>query len=225
VTMLWLLAGLACEDRLGFDAVSLFPTQGWQDGCTNVRMGGHGFTDDFSATLNGNPIAITPGLPDPAETPLDVGFEKYGMTPPGEHGFADYKATDGEDSATVTNAFFYLECPAAPYVETVEAVDGTITITGCGFDAANTGGYLVPKGGDITNPKERLGAFDLSAECGTATVSLSPGAGAPPGVYELYLSVDGGTTFLPDPTCVDKDTADTAGACPSAPIVTIKGGA
>ena len=219
--MLWLLAGLACEDRLGFDAVSLFPTQGWEDGCTEVKMGGHGFTDDFSATLNGNPIELIEDHPEVLE--LDVGFEKWGQTPPGEHGFADYKATDGDDSATVDNAFFYLACPAAPYVEAVEAVDGTITISGCGFDASSTTAYLVPKGGDLA--KKSKGPFDLSEECGSAIVSLSPGAGAPPGVYELYLSLDGGKTFLPDPDCVDKDTADTAVVCEAAPIVTIKGGA
>jgi hypothetical protein len=217
--MLWLLAGLACEDSLGFDAVSLFPTQGWEDGCTNVQMGGHGFTDDFSATLDGNPITnITD--PDPQEDPLDVGFEKYGVTPPGEHGFADYEAKDGDESSKVTNAFFYLACPAAPYVEHVEAADGTITISGCGFDAANTTAYL-PTKGMLPDPKLE---FQLDAVCGTAIVSLTPGAGAPPGVYELYLSVDGGKTFIPDPACKE-DTADTAVTCPPAPIVSIKGGA
>ena len=222
--MLWLLAGLACEDRLGFEAVSLFPTQGWEDGCTEVKMGGHGFTDDFSATLDGEPIALIDDHPEVAE--LDVGFEKWGTTPPGEHGLADYKATDGDDSSTVTNAFFYLSCPAAPYVEHVDVLDGTITLSGCGFDAASTDAYLVPKGGNPTDPKSGvLGPFDLSQTCGSAIVSISPGAGAPPGVYELYLSLDGGKTFLPDPNCVDKDTADTAVACEAAPIVTIKGGA
>src|SRR5215203_3222115 len=143
--MLWLLAGLACEDRLGFDAVSLFPTYGYVDGCTNVRMGGHGFTDNFSATIGGNAVTnITD--PDPDVDPLDQGYEKYGVTPAGAQGFADYKATDSGESATVTNAFYYLACPAAPFVETVEAVDGTITISGCGFDAASTTAYLVPKG-------------------------------------------------------------------------------
>jgi hypothetical protein len=220
--MLWLLAGLACEDRLGFDAVSLYPTYGWADGCTNVRMGGHGFTDAFSATIGGNPVTnITD--PDPEVDPMDQGFEKYGVTPAGEPGFADYKATDAGESVTVTNAFYYLACPTTNYVESVSAADGTVSLSGCGFDAANTTAYLVPKGGDIT--KDAVGPFNMSADCGTAVVSFSTGAGAPPGVYELYLSTDGGTTFIPDPTCVDKDTADTAGACPSAPIVTIKGGA
>jgi hypothetical protein len=221
--MLWLLAGLACEDRLGFDAVSLYPTQGWVDGCTNVRMGGHGFTDDFGATLGGNPISLIEGLPDPDATPLDVGFEKFGTTPPGDQGFADYVATQGDDKSTVTNAFYYQPCPAAPYVEAVDAsVAGTISISGCGFDAASTDAYLVAKGGDpstVTNP------FPVTATCGTAVVSFDTGAGAPPGVYELYLSVDGGKTFIPDPSCIDKDTADTAVVCESPPVVTIKGGA
>jgi hypothetical protein len=220
--MLWLLAGLACEDRLGFDAVSLYPTYGYVDGCTNVRMGGHGFTSDFSATIGGNPVTnITD--PDPDVDPLDQGFEKYGVTPAGAQGFADYKATDSGESVTVTNAFYYIACPGAPYVETVSAADGTVALSGCGFDTSNTTAYLVAKGGDVT--KNGLGPFDLSSDCGTAMVSFTTGAGAPPGVYELYLSTDAGTTFIPDPTCVDKDTADTAGACPSAPIVTIKGGA
>ena len=216
--MLWLLAGLACEERLGFDAVSLFPTQGWMDGCTEVRMGGHGFTDDFSATLDGNPIALVEDHPEVAE--LDVGFEKWGQTPPGEHGFADYKATDGDESSTVTNAFFYVECPSTPFIETVEAVDGEVTISGCGLDAATIDAYLVLKGGDPTKEKPFT---DVGSVCGSAVVSFgTPGT---PGIYELYLSVDGGKTLIPDPACVEKDTADTAVTCPPAPIVTIKGGA
>jgi len=217
--MLWLLAGLACEDRLGFDAVSLFPTYGYVDGCTNVRMGGHGFTDAFSATIGGNPVTdITD--PDPNVDPMDQGYEKYGVTPAGEQGFADYKATDDGESVTVTNAFYYLACPTTNYIESVAYADNRVTITGCGFDTATTTVYLVAKGKlpDSTQP-----AFSLDSDCGTAIVSFgNPGA---PGVYELYLSTDGGKTFIPDPTCVDKDTADTAGACPTAPIVTIKGGA
>src|SRR5687767_3612894 len=98
--MLWLLAGLACEENLGFDAVSLYPTHGYVDGCTNVRMGGHGFTSDFSATIGGNPVT---DITDPVDFPLDDGFEKYGVTPAGEQGFADYKATDSGESVTVTN--------------------------------------------------------------------------------------------------------------------------
>jgi hypothetical protein len=219
--MLWLLVGLACEDRLGFDAVSLYPTFGYVDGCTNVRMGGHGFTDDFSATIGGNPVTdITD--PDPDVDPLDQGFEKYGVTPAGEQGFADYKATDSGESVTVTNAFYYLACPGAPYVEHVEALDGTVTISGCGFDAASTSVYLVPKGGDVT--KAGKGPFDVSEGCLTASITISPGAGAPPGVYDVYLSLDGGQTFIPDPACKE-DTADTATTCPPPPVVTIKGGA
>jgi len=225
--MLWLLAGLACEDRLGFDAVSLFPTYGYVDGCTNIRMGGHGFTDNFSATIGGNPVTnITD--PDPEVDPLDQGFEKYGVSPAGEQGFADYKATDSGESVTVTNAFYYIACPGAPWVDAVTAADGTITIAGCGLDAAGTTAYLVPKGGDITKKGkptgDAVGPFDISSDCGTALVSFTPGAGAPPGVYEMYLSIDGGDTFIPDPACVE-DTADTAVTCASAPIVTIKGGA
>ena len=216
--MLWLLAGLACEDRLGFDAVSLFPTYGYVDGCTNIRMGGHGFTEDFSATIGGNPVTnITD--PDPEVDPLDQGFEKYGVTPAGGPGFADYKATDSGESVTVTNAFYYIACPGAPWVDAVSYADGDVTISGCGLDAASLDAYLVLKGGDPTKVKPFT---DVSSVCGTATVSFgTPGT---PGVYELYLSVDGGTTFIPDPTCVE-DTADTAVTCASAPIVTIKGGA
>jgi hypothetical protein len=215
--MLWLLAGLACEDRLGFDAVSLYPTHGWVDGCTTVKMGGHGFTDDFSATLDGAAIEIDEDNPE--VLPLDVGFEKWGRTPPGEHGFADYEATDGGESAKVTNAFYYEVCPGAPFVETVEAVDGTVTISGCGFDAASIDAYLVLKGGDPTKEKPFT---DVGAVCGTAIVSFgTPGT---PGVYELYLSIDGGDTLIPDPGCKE-DTADTALDCPPPPVVTIKGGA
>jgi hypothetical protein len=222
--MLWLLAGLACEDRLGFDAVSLYPTFGYTDGCTNVRMGGHGFTDDFSATIGGNPVT---DIEDPAPgeshwTDLDQGFMKTGVTPAGEQGFADYKATDSGESATVTNAFYYLACPGAPYIESVAATDGTITISGCGFDSGSTTVYLVPKGGDFT--KDALGPFDVSQGCLTASITVSPGAGAPPGVYDLYISLDGGQTFIPDPACVE-DTADTATTCPPPPVVSIKGGA
>jgi hypothetical protein len=221
VTMLWLLAGLACEDRLGFDAVSLYPTYGWADGCTSIRMGGHGFTDAFKAKIGGNDVTgITD--PDPTEYPLDQGFEKFGFSPAGDPGFADYSATDAGETVTVTNAFYYLACPSATYVESVTYADGAITISGCGFDAAGTQAYLVVKG---KLPVKGQPTFSLSADCGTAVVSFTPGAGAPPGVYQLYLSTDGGTTFIPDPNCVDKDTADTAGACPTAPIVTIKGGA
>ena len=50
--MLWLtlLSLIGCNDP-GFDGISIRPTYGWTDGCTDVKVSGHGFDDGVTATL------------------------------------------------------------------------------------------------------------------------------------------------------------------------------
>jgi hypothetical protein len=223
--MLLLLAGLACESRLGFEAVSFYPTNGWTDGCTNVQVGGHGFDDDISATVGGNPVTNIV-LPDPQEEPLDVGFEFTAVTPPGENGYAPVVVTSGGDSTTLEYGFYYVSCPGPSYIEAVEtpvAEGATVTLSGCGFDVGAVTAYLATAkwSGDPKDTKNLFGPFKLTSTCLTASVSFST-QGVPKGDYALYLF--DGKAFSPDPTCVDKDTADTAVPCAAPQIVTIGGG-
>lgn len=210
--------GVTSCSNLPLDAVSIRPIYGWVDGCTDVKVSGHGFDDDISVKLGGQALeGLT--LPDPEANPLDVGYVVYGVTPPAsEAGYADLEVTSGGETDTVKDAFYYVACPADPYVEAAStdtaAAGDTIVLSGCNLDAS---AYQVQVGGETVA---------LSSECGTATVSFT----APDlddGCYYVHM-VDASGNVLDGcgaDTCGGYDTGDTgaAMACDGLPTLTYGG--
>lgn len=241
---LMLLSVVGCNDP-GFDGVSIRPTYGWVDGCTDVVIGGHGFDNQVSATLGGKPVTGI-GLPDPETQELEVGFEFYALTPPGEVGFVDMVVTngDGEQADTVENAFYYVACPGAPHIDGISATDvaaGTsVTITGCGFSEGLTAEFIVPSDPTGTTPTGTqtpptgtqtppptgtqppavAASAPLTLTCSTAQASFDAPA-LEPGTYFVQIVDASGTVVYGSNPC---DTADTGGGCESPLLLTYGGG-
>ncbi len=241
---LMLLSAVGCNDP-GFDGVSIRPTWGWVDGCTDVTIGGFGFDDGVSATLDGQPVTgIT--LPDPETQELEVGYEFYAVTAPHAVGFTDMVVTngDGETADTVKNAFYYVACPGAPHIDAIAPTDvsaGTeVTISGCGFSDGLTAEFMLPAAPTGTTPTSPTGtqtpptasatgagpeptvlaSVPLVPACSTAVVSFA----APqlePGTYLVVITDASGTILYGSNLC---DTADTGGGCESPLFLTYGGG-
>jgi hypothetical protein len=140
------LAGAALAlsgcDPIGFGAVSIRPIYGWQDGCTPVSIGGHGFDDDISVKIGDQAIEdlILPGTPEaePYSTKpeLDEGYVVWGTTPPGAaSGNAEVSVTSGGETDDIFGGFYYEACPMSAYptaLSTSTAAAGdTIGVSGC----------------------------------------------------------------------------------------------
>ncbi len=201
---LMLLAAVGCNDP-GFDGVTIRPTYGWVDGCTDVTIAGHGFDDGVSATLDGQPVTGI-SLPDPKTQELEVGYEFYAITPPHAVGFTDMVVTngDGEKADVVKNAFYYVACIGAPHIDTVAPTDvagGTaVTLSGCGF-ADGMQAQLV----DPLDPAVVLATQALTAACATAVVSFE----APDlqdGTYHVLVVDAAGTVLYGSNPCEETDT-------------------
>jgi len=154
-----------CSD-LPPNVVSISPTYGWEDGCQQVKVSGHGFTEDVEITVGGEPLANLT-QPNPDENPLDVGFVVYGTTPSGQNGFADVAMdADGLTDQSV-DAFYYVACPSSPYIEGAEPssdlIGGeAITLEGCSIDPGAVS-VRVGASADIS----------LTSVCGTASAYFS----------------------------------------------------
>lgn len=217
---------LASCGMQGMDAVSIRPIYGWVDGCTDVKIGGHGFGDDVSVTIGGNPLQNLT-LPDPAEDPLDVGFVIYGTTPPSTDGKGahDVVVTSGGETDTITDGFYYVECPAVGYVEAASPTEGvspgdTITMMGCGMDAS---AYTVRVG-------DAKSDVPLTSVCSSATVTFTAPAPSSDGTWYVGFFDSNGTQVSPDPACditqpagsiTNPDTGDTGWVDPCAGALAI----
>ncbi len=204
--LLWaVLSG--CNDA-GYAVVSIDPIYGWTDGCTAIAFGGHGFSDDLSATVGGNPVGnIT--LPTRA---IDKGFAFSGTLPAGSHGYADVVVTSAgvESKLSGTAGFYYVECPAAGTIDTLgpeNVVAGTaVTIVGCGLDAT----ALLVRLTDSTGTPVTADVGTTS-ECGTGKVSfVAPALAA--GTYLVSL-VNSAGDVISGGACPARDSADTAYSC------------
>lgn len=220
------LVALAGCNKVGFDFVSIEPTYGYADGCTDVKIGGHGFSKDISGTIGGNAITDIV-LPDENSKDrleqLNVGFQFTGLSPAGEGGFAEVSVDNGDgEPDSIKDAWYYISCPGAPYPEALGATDvavgDSVLILGCGMDTSLKV-RLDPVGATTGAPVGATAA--LTSVCSTARVSFDVPAGTAPGSY-LVNFVDGsGTLVYGDNLC---DTADTGGGC-QAPLVINVGGA
>jgi len=239
LTPLWALSALplvllASCDLVGYDAVSIRPNYGWDDGCTDVKISGHGFAADVSATIGGAPVDNIV-LPDESDE-LNYGFYFHARTPayeiPASDGTEEFApnyasvvvTSDGEDSE-ITNAFYYVACPGDPYVEAMVPSEGvsngdTILLAGCNVKDS----YKI----EIRDPAGVVQAVqaDLTSVCGEAHASFTAPDLAD-GTYEVYfMNAAGDTQIWPGEDC-DADTADTAftaAFCPSDLTITYGGG-
>ncbi len=203
---------------VGYGAVSIRPSSGWADGCTAVKISGHGFEDSVTATVGG--AAVTDlALPPDVEDSLDVGFWFTAVTPAGTNGASDVVVTNGDEEDTIPEAFYYLTCPAAPYPEALVPEAGvasgdSVSFHGCGLDA---GAMKV----EIRDPNgvQADTQVDLTSACLTAHVSFAA-PDLPDGDYLVYITDGAGSDLYPIPC----DTGDTGTAC-DAPFTLTYGGA
>lgn len=214
---LLLFGAASCNFPIPMAVVSIRPMYGWVDGCTAVKVGGHGFGDDAQVLLGGTALTDLT-FPDPEAESLDVGYVLYGVTPPksdGQPGWVDLTVETGGTSSTVAGIYYYQACPGAPWPEALSVTEGVtagtaISVTGCSLDAA---AYTVKVGDSDPVP--------LSSVCGTAQVTFA----APQqdeGTWFLGFFDSAGIQVYPDPACditvpvgdyvppVDADTSDTA---------------
>jgi hypothetical protein len=186
--MFLLLALLAC-DR-GFDAVAISPIYGWVDGCNAVAVTGHGFGDDVTAMVGGQPLRDAA----PARGLLTRGYRLDGTVPPAARsGTVDVVVTTGGASDTITGSggYTYVACPQRAYVETIDTSEGApgalVTLNGCSLDTALRVRLLAGDGSparaaDGTTPVPA----PLVSVCGTARAAFQVPA-VPEGAYFVQL--------------------------------------
>jgi hypothetical protein len=224
--LLILPLALAGCNTVGFGVISMEPIYGWVDGCTDVKVSGHGFDPDASATLGG--VALT-DLTQP-DGLLDEGYQLFGRTPPsptGATGYADLTVTSGGESGTLAQAFWYAACPGAGFADgadPAEVTEGaTVTLSGCGLDPAT---QAVRVGTSAALP--------IEASCGTARATFTA-PGLPAGTWYVGVFDLAGTQIFPDPACditqpvatgdtAEQDTA-TPDPCAGAPTLAYGGAA
>ncbi len=219
----WFLGALLLAgcNKVPFDAVTIRPTYGWQDGCTSVKISGASLGDSISATIGGTAVTDI----ERPEDEEDRTFFFFAVTPPNaEVGVQDVTVTsDGKtDTITGTGGFYYVACPAAPEIEAFAPTEGltagaTISMSGCNIDTAALSVRVI----DATGAE--VATADLTSDCGTAYASFAAPDLAD-GTY-MVLIVDGdGTVVHPatgDPiVCAasgdDPDSGDSA--APEPPV-------
>lgn len=207
----------ACNPTPAFNAVAISPIYGWVDGCNAVTITGAGFGDDVAATVGGKPVTNVQ-LPEDA---TDKGYQFTATMPAGDApGYADVVVTSGENTDTISGsgAYYYVACPQAGYIEAIEPTEGlaagtTLSLTGCGLDAAGLTAQFVAADGTTVGAT----GVALASTCGTASVTIAaPDLAA--GVWYLQLLDETGVVVAGD-ICPPPDTADTAAAlCTDYPL-------
>lgn len=223
-----------CESLVGFGAVSIFPIYGYADGCTAVKVSGHGFEEGVNVRVGGAPLVDTT-WPTAA---LDQGFLVTGLTPPGTAGLADVKVTvNGEDSV-LKDAFYYVPCPLPVYMRSMTPSDEvigegtTIEMKGCNLSSS----YTIRIGDnaqswDDTPDNTALADIPIESICSSADVSITIPAGIADGEYLFGFFDSTGAQVWPSPACNIRtepgsyplDTADSSDfdPCAGAPTITI----
>jgi hypothetical protein len=202
------LTPLSCAPQ-GFAFVSIHPTWAYPDGCRTVTLSGHGFGDSVTATIGGAEVESVAA----PERELDQGFLVTGVVPANSSGVAGPVAVTlktGGDSATLEDAFYFLDCPSAGYVETVDLSTGllggeTITLDGCGLDASALQVQITQ---DTEAGSAVAATAPLTSTCRTTTAAfIAPTL--PAGSYHLTIADMSGNQVFPAPC----DTADTGLSC------------
>ncbi len=210
------LLGTSCNTD-GFAAVSIAPIYGWVDGCNTVRISGHGFAEDATATLG--TLALTVAT---RGTGQDQGYwleSTLPANPVTAKGYADVTVTSAGKTSTIKDAYYYVACPAPGNLESMDVqtvtAGATVTLGGCGLDPATVSVQLVPwTGGTNTT-------VPITSSCGTATATFSAPA-LPDGSYDVQLIDATGAVLYPTWSCSQgaADTADTAAASEWCPTLT-----
>lgn len=211
--VLVLAAGLSGCNDAGYEAVSIRPTYGWIDGCTDVKISGHGFGDEISATIGGSDVLdLTRPEGEGVDGEPEELFFFFARTPAGSAvGEAPVTVTSDGESSTFPDpalseeargAFYYVACPGAPLIESpapgapVEGVSSgdTVSLAGCGFDADTMEVR-------VQDPTLLLGEdpvhADLVSDCLTAYTSFAAPDLAD-GSYDVIL-VEAGSCAADDP--------------------------
>lgn len=199
----------SCGSRsIGFEVVSIRPIFGWADGCNAVKISGHGFATsaEQGATSIGDKPVTDLTLPDSS---LDIGYTFTATVPAGTPGYADVTVHNKDAESTLTDGYFYVECPAPALIEAASPTKGVtaemvIHLTGCNLDAA----AFTAKVGDAE-------PVPLTSACGTGEVTfVAPDLAD--GAYGVSLLNADGEVVFPTPC----DTADTGASCDVAPVLT-----
>ena len=197
----------------GYDAVSISPIYGWVEGCTTVRVSGHGFADDASVKIGDLSLDISA-----RGTGLDRGYWVEGTLPPDPvtgAGYATVTVTSDGNASSIEDAFYYVACLQPGNLESLDtetAVAGqTIGMAGCALDPATLTVELVSRSdGSIARAP-------FTSTCGSATARfVAPDL--PDGLYDLQLVDAARERIFPPYLCPITDTADTAAAllwCPT----------
>lgn len=214
-----LLFAAGCNSA-GYEAVAIRPTFGWADGCTAVKISGHGFGDEVSATVGGNAVEdITR-----AEAEEDQQFFFFGTMPAGDPGAQDLVVTSDGKESTVEAAFYYVACTGPATLETVTPNDGvaagaTVSLAGCGFDVATQQVRIIDPTGTVAST-----TASLTADCGTAYASFTAPT-MPDGDYWVFIEDIASGDVLNPVTGDPRECAlDTAADC-AAPRTITYGGA
>jgi len=220
---LWSLAIImlvGCNDA-GYRAVSIRPGAGWIDGCTDVRISGHGFGDAVSATIGGNEVTDIFRPTGEVQGDADADFYFFAVTPAGTApGVATVVVTSDGDEDEIESGFYYLACWGDPWIDTMTPDEGvatgdTITLRGCNIDA---GTYTVTIL-DPTGTQEPVENIALTADCLTAYASFTA-PNLPDGSY--YVLIKSGDAVL-HPSTGWPCEADSATYC-EPPLVMTYGG-
>lgn len=211
----WLVGALflvGCN-KVGYDAVTIRPTYGWEDGCTTVKISGHGFGNEVSATINGNEVASITRPEDEADhewyffgdTPAWTGTEEEGR-------FGTVTVTSDGEESTIEDAFYYVACPGPGYIESVSPDAGitagdTISLGGCGLAA----GYQAQLYDTNSGTPQKVGtAAALTSTCGTAFADfVAPDLTTPRLAANTYwLAIEDADGNIVNPSSGDITTCD-----------------
>lgn len=202
----------SCNDA-GFAVVSISPIYGYVDGCTDVKVSGHGFSENAEALLDDITLENL-AYPDPNTNELDEGFIIYGRTPRHEKGYVDLIVVNKDLSySTLKEAYYYVDCPGEPWLDSISPSAGVlphdvVTLSGCNIDTS-----------EVFVRVNNSEPIPLSPSCRTAT-STFMAPELPAGDYELALVDAKGALLWPSEPCSAKDTA---GECQE-PLVLNYGG-
>jgi len=218
----------SCLGGSGPRFVAIDPEYAYVDGCTDVLLRGHRLgtsatasihTADGSASAEISALTAPEANPDLPDSAQDVGFMYTGVTPAsptGESGYFDVSMTVDGQTVTLKDGFYYIACPEAVHVDTVElpevpAAGQEIGFVGCGLAADTTVRYLSAVDGSV------IATSAIESTCGTAKTKTAIPA-LPEGTYWIQLASSAGTwgdwcpsddSVVDTGTSTDTDASDT----------------
>ncbi|MBW1877280.1 MAG: hypothetical protein JRJ84_02865 [Deltaproteobacteria bacterium] len=208
-------------NNAGYRAVSIRPSAGWIDGCTDVRISGHGFGDEVSATVGGAEVMNITRPTGEIQGDPDSEFYFFASTPAGDApgDVAVFVTSDGDEDE-IPQGFYYLACWGDPYIDSMSPDEGVasgdaISLRGCNIDADT---YSIT----VTDPTGTTADQDvaLTEDCLTAYASFTAPS-VPDGTY--YVLIKSGDTVL-HPATGWPCQADSATYC-EPPLMITYGGA